>query len=66
MRFCLPAVEPFIKNRKYIEKLEQKSKFDNKKIIFTDKIEIRNLTYKFPNTNENILHGLDLQIKRRM
>ena len=65
MRFCLPAVEPFIKNRKYIEKSGQKSKFDNKKkIIFTDKIEIQNLTYKFPNTNENILYGLDLQIKK--
>ena len=64
MKFCLPAVEPFIKNKKYLEKNTAKQIPNDSKLLFSDQIEIKNLTYKFPETKENVLQNLNLQIKK--
>ncbi len=65
MKFCLPAVEPFMENQKYLEKFNGSDSIEKtKKINFKDKILINNLSFKFPGTSEYILQNLDFQIKR--
>lgn len=65
MKFCLPAVEPFIISKKHLGKDKNElSHKSNSKLIFSDKIKIQNLTYKFPDTTENILENLNLEIKK--
>ncbi len=65
MKFCLPAVEPFMENQKYLERFDEiKSLEKTKKINFKDKISVNNLSFKFPGTSEFILENLDFQIKK--
>ena len=60
MKFCLPAVEPFMENQKYLERFDEiKSLEKTKKINFKDKISVNNLSFKFPGTSEFILQNLD-------
>ena len=66
MKFCLPAVEPFMENQKYLEEKfnKENSIIANKKITFNDKILIKDLSFKFPGTSNNILQNLDFQINK--
>lgn len=66
MKFCLPVVGPYMKDSLHINfnntSLLEKEK--NFKLVFENKISIENLTYKFPDTEKNILADLDLEIKK--
>ena len=66
IKFCLPAVGPYMKNSLNVNlndtPLLEKEK--NFKLVFENKISIKNLTYKFPETKKNILTDLDLEIKK--
>jgi ABC-type bacteriocin/lantibiotic exporter with double-glycine peptidase domain len=66
MKFCLPAVRPYMKSSLHINfnnsSLLEKEK--SVKLVFKNKIAIENLTYKFPDTEKNILADLDLEITK--
>ena len=65
LRFCLPAVEPFILNKKHLVDNTKKTHTNiTNKYVLSDQIKIENLSFKFPGTSHNILEDLNLKIEK--
>ena len=64
IKFCLPAVQPFILDKKFLDNTNISNDIVEKKIFFNNQIEIEDLSFKFPGSNKNILENLNLKIKK--
>ena len=64
MKFCLPAVEPYMNDGSHFHPIKKdlNGKRLNSKFKFRNKISIKNLSYKFPEAERYILDDLNVEI----
>lgn len=64
LKFCYPALDPYINDVKEFEKNNYLS-FENTKIVqFEKSIKLDQLSFKYPGANVNIFENLALEIKK--
>jgi ABC-type bacteriocin/lantibiotic exporter with double-glycine peptidase domain len=64
LKFCYPALDPYINDAKEFEKNNYLS-FENTKIVqFEKSIKLDQLSFKYPGANVNIFENLALEIKK--
>tara|TARA_B100001057_G_scaffold17891_1_gene16555 strand:+ start:777 stop:2495 length:1719 start_codon:yes stop_codon:yes gene_type:complete len=65
LKFCLPAVEPFILHKKHLLNNVKNSKNNlANNYLLSNQIKLENLSFKFPGTTNNILENLNLKIDK--
>ena len=67
MNNALPAAEPYIANDSRIQNTiisDQKNSINKEEIKFSSEINLKDVDYTFPNTNEKILNNLNIKIKK--
>ena len=67
MKFCLPAIEPYLNIKTRINNNPNQSKINinnGKKFKFDKEIELKNISYSFPNTSSKIFDDVNFKIKK--
>ena len=65
MRFCISAIQPYAENSSNLKNTKIDTDVDTvQQTKFQNKIELKNLSFKFEKTEKKIIENLDLEIKK--